>query len=249
MYKLVKITTPDTPYLRRNNGIIERVTPDGKSEPFYDDVHDSEIIGNILLIMKQNGGFIRSNDENVPMGYWLREHSFDEDVYNHLNTRYGDTFEHDHCGITYSFPLEGELACNIIIRSKRFTVAIDCAQYFSFSPTTGMVMTLDYVKRKAKSYHELVVYHITKKGMQVVLIERIEGQTEDDRFLLNAKDMTITKYNSEERWKVVPKLRTLLDLCKTMPLDRMPQSITDEVEDTESSEDEESEEDDEEEEN
>lgn len=231
MYKLIPTTTAGSVYLKRRDCEIYRVGLDGKETYLCEDSSTSLIIGDFVLddtskTITENDGKI-SNVEDWANHF---EHSGNN---NDLIYVYGKiSYIADHCGIHYE---RTDKRSVLKINTKKFECRILCYDAYSICSRSGTIMTLNYKKetRKVEAHYKLIVYKITKKGLEVVLVDKIPFistlcRVLDFTFFLNAEDMTITRCDSEERWKIVREPKTLLDLCKTSHINRVPREIIEE---------------------
>lgn len=209
MYKLVHLDQDDSPHLRIRECVIERV--DGDKVSFFCN-YDSNlhtIMGNVVIHTEEFIPYILHTIDGkikkIKMSEWIDGRS---SIFDNLTARFSHRVD-DPSRPLFTFKGGSYYKTRDIELYNEYCITkIDAGSLFSIDEDSGTVMVITYMRNSIK---HLVIYKVDALSTRVVFSENIKTSSQLE---LNAKEMKIIVYDSEECWKIDYQPGTLLSICR-----------------------------------
>lgn len=220
MYSVVHHTeVKDRPFLRRNNGIIERVTQEGEATFFCKDAENRHILDHIVIVDKDYDCASIHRFKDGKMGEVMMSDWGNDDKIAEYTNFYADNRDSDGHSVIRRITRNGISwkfcdACTVKVKTSNYNAGPKYTQYFAADPDTGLIMTFD---RGLVRPMQVKLYKVTHESFNMIFESIIETESmtcKNYEFLLDIKDLTIRKLNTQEYWQIVAQPKTLLTLCQ-----------------------------------
>lgn len=216
MYKITYFEKDPEPHLRRNGKSIEMVSGDN-AVFFCEEGEDTTTMGDIL-INKSDGEFIVYMEDGevkrTDGGEWVKKSWTGEYIIDWFTWRFCTThsssYKYNSKGINYRLTDGGSsFVATLCVETSLTRMKIQLGHSFSVNCDTGVVMCLGIPINDEKT---LTIIQVKEDSIKLVHTEIIKTR---GILRLDVKKMKISKYDSEECWKIEYQPKTLLDICRT----------------------------------